>query len=82
MATSVANLNPSAPIILIYIQDIGKILALPQGAAETAPMPFFGPEFIKTWFGKKGSKCFATPIGPIPGPPPPCGIQKVLCKFI
>jgi len=34
-----------------------------------------------SWFGKKGTKCFATPIGPIPGPPPPCGIQKVLCKF-
>ena len=22
-----------------------------------------------------------TPIGPTPGPPPPCGMQNVLCKF-
>ena len=21
------------------------------------------------------------PIDPTPGPPPPCGIEKVLCKF-
>ena len=25
--------------------------------------------------------CTHTPIGPIPGPPPPCGMQKVLCRF-
>ncbi len=31
--------------------------------------------------GKNGAKCFLTPIGPIPGPPPPCGIANVLCKF-
>ena len=23
----------------------------------------------------------ATPIGPMPGPPPPCGIANVLCRF-
>lgn len=28
--------------------------------------------------GRKGAKCFFTPIGPIPGPPPPCGMQNVL----
>eukprot|EP00959_Pyramimonas_sp_CCMP1952_P220936 4619293-Pyramimonas_sp.AAC.1 len=21
------------------------------------------------------------PMGPMPGPPPPCGMQKVLCRF-
>src|SRR6266576_1383323 len=31
--------------------------------------------------GKKGTRCLATPIGPTPGPPPPCGMQNVLCKF-
>lgn len=31
--------------------------------------------------GKKGAKCFLTPIGPKPGPPPPWGIANVLCKF-
>lgn len=33
------------------------------------------------WPGRKGAKWALTPIGPIPGPPPPWGIQKVLCKF-
>ncbi len=32
-------------------------------------------------FGKYGARCALTPIGPIPGPPPPWGIAKVLCKF-
>ena len=31
--------------------------------------------------GKNGARCFATPIGPTPGPPPPCGMQNVLCKI-
>ena len=31
--------------------------------------------------GRNGAKCAATPMGPIPGPPPPCGIQNVLCKL-
>jgi hypothetical protein len=31
--------------------------------------------------GKNGARCFFTPIGPIPGPPPPWGMQNVLCRF-
>ena len=31
--------------------------------------------------GRKGMRCSATQIGPIPGPPPPCGMQNVLCRF-
>ena len=31
--------------------------------------------------GRKGARCCLTPIGPIPGPPPPCGMQKVLCRL-
>lgn len=31
--------------------------------------------------GMKGAKCALMPIGPMPGPPPPCGMQKVLCRF-
>src|SRR6188508_3278025 len=31
--------------------------------------------------GRCGAKCVFTQIGPMPGPPPPCGIAKVLCKF-
>ena len=31
--------------------------------------------------GRNGARCAATPIGPMPGPPPPCGIANVLCRF-
>lgn len=31
--------------------------------------------------GKNGARCFLTPIGPIPGPPPPCGMQNVLWRL-
>ena len=36
---------------------------------------------ITGWPGRNGARCAATPIGPMPGPPPPCGMQKVLCRF-
>ena len=31
--------------------------------------------------GRYGARCGATPIGPMPGPPPPCGIANVLCRL-
>jgi hypothetical protein len=31
--------------------------------------------------GRYGAKCFCTPIGPMPGPPPPCGMQNVLWRL-
>jgi hypothetical protein len=31
--------------------------------------------------GMKGARCALMPMGPMPGPPPPCGMQKVLCRF-
>ncbi|CSI75435.1 Uncharacterised protein [Vibrio cholerae] len=53
--------------------------ALPRSAAETAKSePSTPPSMCP---GRKGARCDFTPIGPMPGPPPPCGIQKVLCKF-
>jgi len=47
------------------------ISALPQGAAETAVIDF--SRLIETTGcpGKNGTRCFATAIGPAPGPPPP-----------
>ena len=48
------------------------MLALPHGAADTAPIPVAGPQsFIISCLGKNISKCFLQAIGPIPGPPPP-----------
>ena len=35
----VAAVRPFAPIIAMYIHEIGRIAAEPYGAAETAPMP-------------------------------------------
>jgi len=31
--------------------------------------------------GRYGAKCFFTPTGPMPGPPPPCGMQNVLWRL-
>ncbi len=43
----------------MYIHEIDKMLALPQGAADTAPIPVLGPQSLITWcFGKNDSKCF------------------------
>ena len=39
---------------------------------------FFGFIFLKINFLKKTLRYTYTPIGPIPGPPPPWGMQKVL----
>ena len=57
------------------------MLALPHGAAETGGIAFSPPTFASGWPGRYGARCFATPIGPMPGPPPPCGIANVLCRF-
>ena len=56
-----------------------QIMAEPQGAPEivTDCLSFER----KGCEGKNDAKCFATQIGPTPGPPPPCGMAKVLCKL-
>ena len=56
--------------------------AEPQGAAETGPIPPSGPASgTSGWPGRKGARWAATPMGPTPGPPPPWGMQKVLCRL-
>ena len=62
--------------------------ALPQGAPLTGPTPPSlcprpnGPASgLNGCDGKYAAKCSRTATGPTPGPPPPCGIAKVLCKF-
>jgi hypothetical protein len=83
MATLVARVSPLPPIIAIYIHEMGRIDADPQGAAATAPWPACGPLIGCTlWLAMKGARCALRPIGPMPGPPPPCGMQKVLCRFM
>ena len=66
----------------MYIQLIGSTAALPSGAAETAPTPSPGSEKPPlAWPGRKGTRSATTQTGPTPGPPPPCGMQNVLCRF-
>src|ERR1039458_9681748 len=31
--------------------------------------------------GRNGARCARAATGPTPGPPPPCGMQNVLCRF-
>jgi hypothetical protein len=44
----------------------GAVSAAPFGSASILPISWM---YIRT------------PIGPIPGPPPPCGMQNVLCRL-
>src|SRR3712207_8434293 len=58
---------------------MGRMPAEPHGAPDTT-----GPDVpVSTtgWPGRNGTRCSRTPIGPTPGPPPPCGMQKVLCRL-
>ena len=83
MATSVARRKPSAPIMWMYIHGMARIPAEPQGAAATGPGPVGGPATgASGWFGMNGIRCSATPMGPTPGPPPPWGMQNVLCRLM
>ena len=66
------------PSIFIYPYEIIHASADPQGAAEIALIPFLPPVLITGFEGKNLDKCSATQTGPTPGPPPPCGIAKVL----
>src|SRR6202035_2418927 len=55
--------------------EIGRIPAEPYGAAVTGPTP------PSPRPGKNGTRWAPTATGPTPGPPPPCGMQNVLCRF-
>ena len=59
---------------------MGRIDAEPQAAADTGPTGWL-PAAASGWPGRYGARCSATAIGPMPGPPPPCGMQNVLCRL-
>src|SRR4051812_31857099 len=61
----------------MYIHEIGRIEALPKLAALTIPTAPSAPSVR----GRYGARCAFTAHGPTPGPPPPCGMQNVLCRF-
>jgi hypothetical protein len=53
MANFVASVSPSAPIIAIYIQEMVRMLALPHGAALTAPIGALPMDLSDGWAGEK-----------------------------
>ena len=82
MAISVALRSPWLPIITQYIHEMGRIDAEPHGAPAIVPNAVSLPPVGMTgWVGRYGLRWAATPIGPTPGPPPPCGMQNVLCML-
>src|SRR5690606_23717351 len=71
--------RPAAPIITMYIQLVGRMLAEPKVAADTMP-PSASPP-LPNALGRNGARCDLTAHGPTPGPPPRCGMQNVLCRL-
>src|SRR3982751_6618400 len=63
----------------MYTQEIGRMLADPKGRADTGPTG--RPRRPSGWPGRNGARWARTAAGPTPGPPPPCGMQNVLCRF-
>src|SRR5512145_2600194 len=61
---------------------MGRMPAEPHGAAETGPGPVAGPASAAAgWLGRNGARWALAATGPTPGPPPPWGMQNVLCRF-
>ena len=66
----------------MYAYEISRMLALPHGARRIAWIALAPPVVTIGWPGRYGARCAATPIGPMPGPPPPCGMLNVLCRLM
>ena len=69
-----------------YAHEIGRIDGLPYGAAETGPPscvtpPEWSARCASGCPGRYGARCAFAATGPTPGPPPPCGMQNVLCRL-
>src|SRR5690349_944640 len=63
----------------MYAHVIGRIDADPYGADDTACLS--GSSSASGWPGRYLARCSRTATGPTPGPPPPCGMQNVLCRL-
>src|SRR5476649_2600648 len=73
---------PSRPSIFMYAYEISRMLELPHGAADSAWIALAPPVLTIGCPGRYGARYAATPIGPMPGPPPPCGMLNVLCRLM
>lgn len=61
----------------MYAQEMVLIDADPHGAAETAGIGDDPPVGMMEWVGRKGARWALHEMGPIPGPPPPWGMENV-----
>ena len=52
-----------------------------RSRSNVGPAPFAEEVRTTCGTGRKGSIRSLTAIGPAPGPPPPCGWVKVLCRL-
>ncbi len=57
---------------------VSSSLGVQPVAGDSAPS---APYARTTGVGRKSTRCAATPTGPAPAPPPPCGIENVLCRL-
>src|SRR6267143_488045 len=58
-----------------------KAWSLPIDLGRFQSSAYASPSFVTTGTGRNGSRCALTPTGPAPGPPPPWGVVKVLCRL-
>ena len=76
------RVSPSAPIMRdVHPRDRQDARAAPGRGRHRADRLRRRRSATTGWPGRNGARCAATPIGPMPGPPPPCGMQKVLCRL-
>ena len=70
------------PSCAMYAHEMSRMLALPHGAALTgADAPARRRPGRPGARGRNGARCARRRWAPCPGPPPPCGMQNVLCRF-
>ncbi len=50
-------------------------------SAGSTTRRYCSPSFTTCGSGRNGASAAFTPTGPEPGPPPPCGVAKVLCRL-
>src|SRR6201997_1966144 len=65
----------------MYAHEIGRMPADPCGAPATWVAGSWPAPSWPALAGRNGARCAFAATGPTPGPPPPCGMQKVLCRL-
>ena len=58
-----------------------KAWSLPMDCGRLQSSAYSSPSFTTTGVGRNGARWSLIPTGPEPGPPPPCGVVKVLCRL-